>query len=507
MKDGTKSLRFTGFKVSQTTPTVEQLAKINLLTRRPFAADELYVGQIRLAHNAIDRDGERFSEAILQDFASTAVRKTLLTDHDKHDSARSAIGKFFDVEVEKLSPAAATEQTGEAFRLPAGVNEVMFVSPWFYIPRNGIDKQQIVKIDAGVFDFASIGFRAEALVPVSDEKGALLYCEYRGAGETTEGSLVYLGAQQGASVKWSDGGEKRAVAFHETPMADPRTNWDGAAARTAVAKWASSDGSGDKDKVDWTKYAKAFAWFDDQNPHSFGSYKLPHHDVVSGELRVVWNGVHGAMAALHGGRGGIDIPAADHDAVYSHLAKEYGLFKQTPPPKGLDFEDWGDEYKNPNEGGTMKNLVAKLTKTFGRSFTEDEEKLHDEIKALVEAKDAEIGTHKAKITELETKAAIDAPLVAEGKAYREGLVASYTTLKAKLGECAETPEAQKALRDVAAGYPVDFLKTEIGHLHTRVKEKFPNEKPQLNGDMRQDKTKDGGEKTLDEDNPLIPNAA
>jgi hypothetical protein len=31
----------------------EQLAKINHFTRRPFTADELYIGQLRLANSAI----------------------------------------------------------------------------------------------------------------------------------------------------------------------------------------------------------------------------------------------------------------------------------------------------------------------------------------------------------------------------------------------------------------------------------------------------------------------
>jgi len=529
MKTGIKTFRFMGSKQdsaagADTTPTAEQLAKINLLTKRAFAADELYVRQMRLAHNAIDRDEERFTEGMIANFAATAVRKTLLMDHDKYDTSRSALGKFFDVEIEKMSPAEAEKATGETFRLPPTVDQVMFLSPWYYIPRAAVDKQTIVKIDAGVFDFTSIGFRAETLVPVCDDMGNHLYCEYRGRGEMTEGSYVYLGAQQGASSKELGGGnpsegqeargvsphplyEKRVVAFHTTPMADPRTAWDGAASRAAVAKWASSDGSGDKDKVDWTKYAKAFAWFNDQIPHAFGSYKLPHHDVVSGELRVVWNGVHGAMAALHGGRGGVDIPAADQDGVYNHLSKEYALFKQTPPPKGLDFEDWGEEYKNPDKGGTgtMKNLVAKLAAAFGKAFTEDEEKLFGEIKALVEAKDTEVGTQKTRIAEFEARIAALTPLADDGKAYRDGLVTSYVMYKAKLGECAETPEAQKVVKDVIVAYPVDFLKSEVAHLQARVNEKFPKTKGELNGDMRQDKTGEGGEaKSWKEDNPLVP---
>ena len=81
------------------------------------------------------------------------------------------------------------------------MTDVLFLAPWFYIPKEGVDPKTLVKIDAGVFDFASIGYRAERLVPITDQKGTILYYEYQGRGEATEGSLVYLGAQYGAGIK------------------------------------------------------------------------------------------------------------------------------------------------------------------------------------------------------------------------------------------------------------------------------------------------------------------
>ena len=59
----------------------------------------------------------------------------------------------------------------------------------------------------------------------------------------------------------------------------------------------------------------AHAWYDpsaDEEgrdpPHEKGAYKLPHHEIVDGRLRVVWNGVRSAMGVLQGARGGVDIP-------------------------------------------------------------------------------------------------------------------------------------------------------------------------------------------------------
>jgi hypothetical protein len=212
MVGGVKQVKFSGFKVSPSKPTAAQIEKINQLTRRTFKADELYIGQMRLAHNAIDRDNERFSEEVLQRFLATAVRKTMLLDHDR-SVKDSAAGKFFDVEIEKMPLQQANEETGLTLKLPDGMTEVWFHSPWFYIPVEGIDPKELVKIDAGIYDWASIGFRAEKLVPIMDKDGKPLFWEYRGTGdetEMTEGSLVYLGAQPGAAVKTAgEAGDKR----------------------------------------------------------------------------------------------------------------------------------------------------------------------------------------------------------------------------------------------------------------------------------------------------------
>lgn len=216
----TKALRFSGLKTSPSSPGEAQLALINRFTRRKFNADEIYIGQLRLAHNAIDRDGERFSEEVLERFKASIVRRTMLFDHARYDAKNSAIGKFFDVEMEAMSIEKAAEILGEDLSLPAGILEVVILAPWFYIPVNGIDQQTLTKIDAGIYDYASIGFRAEALVPITDSNGNTLYHEFRGRGkstEATEGSLVYLGAQPGMGVKSSGGTDVSGTGDNSNP--------------------------------------------------------------------------------------------------------------------------------------------------------------------------------------------------------------------------------------------------------------------------------------------------
>lgn len=123
---------------------------------------------------------------------------------------------------------------------------------------------------------------------------------------------------------------KGVVKFEKTPKSEA-TEWDADKAEDQVRKWASSDDSGDKETVDWEKYRKAFAWYDDEDPENFGSYKLIHCYVEDGELRVVWPALTAAASVLQGGRGGVDIPEEDEDGVKAHIGAHYEQFDETAP--------------------------------------------------------------------------------------------------------------------------------------------------------------------------------
>lgn len=157
----------------------------------------------------------------------------------------------------------------------------------------------------------------------------------------------------------------------------------------------------------------------------------------------------------------------------------------------------------------MEKFLKMLSTMYGKNFTE--ENALDNIKAILDVKDAKILELQETIKTvkaLEAKVALLAPfeqrakdlepLATDGKAYRDSLISDYVSLKAKLGEVAETPEAQGKVKVVVERYPVDFLKEEVKHLQKRVEEKFPCD-PQLKGDDRRDKS--GDVKSV---NKLIP---
>lgn len=140
-----------------------------------------------------------------------------------------------------------------------------------------------------------------------------------------------------------------AVAHQEYPTVD--IPWDADQAKKRFAGWASEDGSGNPDKIDWQKYRQCFAWFDDDNP-SLNAGKLPHHDIRGGRVVTVLRGVMAASSVLAGARGGVGIPDADLPDVRKHLAAHMAEFDRdaqwitnpptravvTDPYKAIDFD-------------------------------------------------------------------------------------------------------------------------------------------------------------------------
>jgi hypothetical protein len=121
-----------------------------------------------------------------------------------------------------------------------------------------------------------------------------------------------------------------AVAHAEYPLVESGA-WDADAATRRARVWASSDGSGDWDKVDRRKYAVFFLGVrgDGESP---SDYALPHHDVQGGKIVTPWRGVVAAAAALQGARGGVSgFSDGEIAAMKRHLASHYKEFGRVAP--------------------------------------------------------------------------------------------------------------------------------------------------------------------------------
>ena len=117
---------------------------------------------------------------------------------------------------------------------------------------------------------------------------------------------------------------------HSSPTAPPDRDWN----------WDGTDKLDDIiEHGGWDAVANAHTWYDDDAdddndpPELKTAYKLPHHELIDGQLRVVWSGVAAAMNVVQGGRGGVDIPDDEMDDVYEHLAAHYREFDEDPPER------------------------------------------------------------------------------------------------------------------------------------------------------------------------------
>jgi hypothetical protein len=108
------------------------------------------------------------------------------------------------------------------------------------------------------------------------------------------------------------------------PVASKDRGWDADAAKSRVAKWASSGGSGDKDKIDWGKYGKAFAYYE-SGADKFGDFKYPHHDIINGKLTLIPRGLYAAQVRYSQFGGPSEIQ--------SHLSAHYRQELKEKPPK------------------------------------------------------------------------------------------------------------------------------------------------------------------------------
>ncbi len=179
--------------------TPEMLTRINQYALKELKTEEVYVRKFLLAHNAIDRDNERFPETILDQFRDTLSGKSLLIGHDRRGPGK---GLFFDNVTEEITKEAFKELTGEEAKLPEGIDIVKVLWSWFYMLNAPFNEEIIANIDAGIYRHGSIGYRAADLVSIKkDPNGPPLYWEYVPPGEATEGSIVWLGAQPGATAQ------------------------------------------------------------------------------------------------------------------------------------------------------------------------------------------------------------------------------------------------------------------------------------------------------------------
>lgn len=136
---------------------------------------------------------------------------------------------------------------------------------------------------------------------------------------------AYIEPVEDAAALRASGQTLGAVATHDTVTSD--SDWDAAAQEKRLG-----------DEVSLASARAMYAWVDeaaaedDVIPKS--ACKFPHHEVADDGTPGAANltACSAGIGALNGARGGADIPAADRQGVYDHLAAHLRDADQEPPP-------------------------------------------------------------------------------------------------------------------------------------------------------------------------------
>jgi len=228
-------------------------------------------------------------------------------------------------------------------------------------PETEKGKEAYALLKQGALNGLSIGYE---VVKSTNRNGKRILTEIK----LWEISIVTFPANERANIVRV----KKVVPYQNLPLADIDTPWDANKAKQNIAKYASSDGSGDKEKIDWAKYRKAFLWYDEDAEDNFGAYKLPIADVINGTLKAVPRAIFAAAAVIQGARGGVDVPPSDVELIKAHLEKYYAKLDRIPP--------WEEEEKSTElDIYTMLGISQVLETKEGRVLNSRNKELIKEV--------------------------------------------------------------------------------------------------------------------------------
>lgn len=302
------------------------------------------------------------------------------------------------------------------------------------------------RVQQGMQRASSIGFRPGKVSVEETPGGGEIY--HLDENEIYEISLVPMGSNPDAVAKMVSEGDRAwlksvasgatiignvsrgVVPYYAYPPNDGSEGWDANAAAERMRKWASKDGSGAPETIDWARYRNGFAWFNSAEPENLESYKLPHHDVLNGGLVTVKPGVVAAGNAVQGARGGAGVPNEDVPEVKKHLEKHYEQFQMVAPwHKAAGALEITKIERGDQEKMDIEALKAELAKA--------EKALTDERVAKGIA-DEKVKMADARATASETKATgLEAQLLTEKT------VSAQLTVELKAaGSRAEAAEAE-----------------------------------------------------------------
>lgn len=191
------------FGGQQVAVSPEELVQINQLSRKALAAEEIYTFAVRLCDNDVDRDGERFPQATLEQLAPLFVGKSGIFDHDW--SAKGQAARIY-----------RTELVREKDMVTAVGDGYYYLKGYAYMVRTKANEDLIAEIEGGIKKEVSVGCAVEkGLCSICGEEwnggscghkkgqeydGQLCFVSLEGATDAYEFSFVAVPAQPRAGV-------------------------------------------------------------------------------------------------------------------------------------------------------------------------------------------------------------------------------------------------------------------------------------------------------------------
>ena len=153
--------------IRKSVATNDDLAKIQQFSRRELLPEEIYVFNVDLCNNDVDRDYEKFSVETLKQMAELLVGKTGIFDHSMKSADQTA--RIFDAFVEKVN-GKKTADGEDFYSLKAKA----------YMLNNEQNRSLIDSIEAGIKKEVSVSCsvdKAYCSICHTDKKRAA--CEHR----------------------------------------------------------------------------------------------------------------------------------------------------------------------------------------------------------------------------------------------------------------------------------------------------------------------------------------
>lgn len=209
----------------------------------------------------------------------------------------------------------------------------------------------------------------------------------KSAGKILESRLDSLIKDINSKIKSLEDEDTFGAISNVIPVNEEKTftekEWDAFVEPSKIAAWASSDGTGAKETMDWGKFADAFAWVDVEKSDRITSYKFLHHTIEDGELVISRSGVYHAMSLFLKSKPK-NMSDEDQKGVYEHLSSHYELWKEVAPELRFDYtedqlvkiqkgEDLETEENPSEEGADVKDDVkdvdiTQVEKTIAKGF-------------------------------------------------------------------------------------------------------------------------------------------